>query len=121
MAALQQPESETSLSGDHVQDGIDIEGSEGVLNRRQSVGLRELPPVVDDQGENEDDVVESGEVVASGEPVERRGNSVGAAITSSGSSEESVGNNGERASIRRSEVNLILAPTSPEASLQTPE
>ncbi|KAE9021522.1 hypothetical protein PR002_g12226 [Phytophthora rubi] len=93
-----QQEGNTLLSEDHERDSSDSEGAGGVLNRRRSVALRELPVASDGCDEDDDAVAESGEVVASGEPVERSGDSVGERLSSSLLDEDS----GAGASFRRS-------------------
>ncbi|KAE9018102.1 hypothetical protein PR002_g13195 [Phytophthora rubi] len=75
--ALQQ-ESEPLVGADHDQRGSESEEAEGVLNRRRLRGLMEMTPGADDHSEDEDDVAENGDIVASSEPVEMIESSVGA-------------------------------------------
>jgi hypothetical protein len=87
---------------DHEQDGSHSGNGGGALNLRRSVPLREWPIVSDDRYDGNGAVVENEEVVASGEPIERSGSSVGERISSPSSDEADDEDNGAGASFRRS-------------------
>ncbi|KAE9283969.1 hypothetical protein PR003_g26983 [Phytophthora rubi] len=146
-ASAPQQESEALAAVDQDQHESDSEEVEVVLNRRRSVSLRELLSVADNQDEDEDNVAESDEVVASGEPVERIESSVGETLlsSSSGDEDDEEENTGAGASFRRSTrirkpnvrycdydielpeslviqvVNSMLEPTSTDAALNAPD
>lgn len=141
--ALQQ-ESEPFVGADHHQRGSESVEAEGVLNRRRSPSLIEMPPGADDHSEDEDEVAENGEVVASSEPVESIESSVGAYLLLPSSDEEDDEDNGTGASSRRSTrirknvrmsdyeielpeslviqaVHMVLEPPSVDAALSAPD
>ncbi|GMF51860.1 unnamed protein product [Phytophthora fragariaefolia] len=136
-------DSEPLVGSDHDQQRRDSVEVEGALNRHRSPGLVEIRPSAENQEEDEDDVADNGEVVASREPVERIESSVGANISalSSDESDDEDEDSGAGASFRRSTrirrqnvrlgdyeleipeslvihaVNTILEPTSVNAAM----